>query len=90
MKEKRYRIVKVSGPLLAGMLIQDAEIHARCVTGIPIDAKLIGVALHTQFDADVIALKFEHPSFDPVLESETIPVAAVKFERIDCKAAHDA
>ena len=80
MNGRRVMGVPVSANLLFDWLVEGAEIRARCVKGLPSDAR----ALHAYHDAawGRVVFVFEHESFEEVHEGMMLPMLGVEFERL--------
>lgn len=81
MREARQIAVKIdpSNASYAKFGIQDSiTVGTRCIKGIPVDAEFI----RYHWTGVVIALIFEHRSFDIVHRGESIPWLELEFEDI--------
>lgn len=89
-REHRYRAVMVSPELLAQWVTTGAKIHARCLEGVPDDARLVRSGYEGNGPTGRFVLVFEHRSWLDCPDATPLPILAPRFETIKSKADEDA
>jgi len=79
-------------PYVLSMLFSPSEDLHKCISGVPADAKLVGVL--TWSTTPDIVFVFEHPSFEAVTEwapigDQKLPLTECVFERIYTSRGQD-
>ena len=68
----RYMRVRIHAQLLMDMFTQDYEIHAKCIKGLPMNARFCYTIASTHYIW--LDMVFEHPSFEVVMMGHEIPM----------------
>jgi hypothetical protein len=77
---RRLVQVMVAPELVAQQMVQGKVTHVECIEGLPKDAQLVAAAYDLPRGAFV--LTFEHASFEPGEESQTIPEFEMRCQAI--------
>lgn len=79
---RRWVRVLVTPELMAGWFENGAEIHVKCIEGVPEGARVTRLVLEPF--GNLIVFVFEHESLPEVAEGELMPELVPIFRRLDC------
>lgn len=76
------RICRISRKELAALFVDGSKWpDVTVVNGVPADAVCVGISSDLYHDQDMVAIKFEHPSFKEARKGASLPVLSVGFKR---------